>query len=124
MYLTPQDYATITTKDPVEATEPRCKYASQLLDARIGAHPRNSEGWKLNLSALLPHQVEAVKTWCAWLVAYLADNNDKAPSASSISLGRFSVTKSGTQHIIPEELSFADSVLIDSGLVNRRVRLS
>jgi len=120
MYLTAEEYNEITGRDIEEATDARLKRASMLLDARIGYHKRGSDGWKLELDDLPGNQTDAAKEWVAQMVIFLADNNDQAPSAASISLGRFSVTEHGQQEqLIPEEMNLADMILESSGLVNR-----
>jgi hypothetical protein len=125
MYITSAQYKDITTRPEAEATEARIKKASLLLDARIGHYERNAEGWKLDLDGLTNHQKLAVRDWTAWMIAYLFDNNDQAPTTASISLGRFSVTEHGQKgKTIPEELNWSDMMLEDSGLINRHGKLT
>jgi hypothetical protein len=125
MYLTATEYENITGSDASEATENRLKRACLLLDARIGYYERDDDGWKLDPDGLANYQSDIVKEWVAWMVAFLALNNDQAPSAASVSLGRFSVTEHGQQgKIIPEQLGLVDAMLDDSGLVNRRTTLT
>ena len=137
MYLTAEEYEEITGKPEEEATEQRLKYASQLLDSRIGdrfrkrglpypfedqfRYPQDQE-FTLEMDRLYTYQKDAVKSWVAWMVSYLAENNDQAPSTASVSLGRFSVTHS-EQSIIPESMRMADAVLASSGLVSRKVKV-
>ncbi len=125
MYITPVEYQEITGRDKAEAIAGRIKLATQLLDARIGPRERDiMTGLKLDLDTLLLHQKDAVKAWCAHMIAYLVDNGDKAPTTETLSLGRFSVTEHGQKEsIIPEELGFADSILAASGLINRKAMM-
>ena len=124
-YLTDLEYNRLTDRSRAEATAARIRRASMLLDARIGNHIRDEEtGMKLDVESLPAHQSSAVKEWVAQMVAYLFDNGDSAPSAASITLGRFSVTEHGQQgRILPESLGFADALLISSGLVQRGVQM-
>lgn len=93
-----------------------------LLDARIGNYSVNEDGWKLDLTILPSHQLNAVKEWMAQMVAFLYENSDVAPSSASVSLGRFSVTEHGQKGtLIPESLGFVDSLLVSSGLIRRGV---
>lgn len=134
MYLTAQEYEEITGKPKEEATEQRLTYASQLLDVRIGnRYTRRGRGhslpnngrWKLNLDDLYEYQKDAVKSWVAWMVSFLSENNDQAPSTASVSLGRFSVTEHGQQgSVIPESMRLADAQLVSSGLVSRKVKMA
>lgn len=122
-YLTVNEYNDVTGRSQVEATDFRIKKASMLLDARIGNYiPDEKTGMKLDVESLPAYQSNAVKAWVAQMVAYLYDNNDSAPSAASITLGRFSVTEHGQQgRILPESLGFVDALLVSSGLVRRGV---
>jgi|GEM_PF-2504815 len=123
MYLTAAEYAQITGRDESEATTARLKRASLLLDSRIGYYTR-TDGWKLDLDGLAVHEKSAVQEWVAQMVAFLTDNNDLAPSAASISLGRFSVTEHGQKgQLMPEELNLADAMLDAAGVINRNVIL-
>lgn len=126
MYITAQEYMAITGRDESEAIAGRLKIATQLLDARIGPRSRDIiTGLKLAVADLPAHQQDAVKTWCAQMVAFLVDNDDKAPSTKSLQLGRFSVTEHGQrEQVIPEEIAFADSILATSGLITRAVSMS
>ena len=123
MYLTSNEYSEITGRLEAEATKQRIKLASMLLDARIGNYIHNSDGWKLDLTTLENFKSNAVKQWVAYMIAYLFDNNDEAPVSSSVTLGRFSAGMGSErkQAVLPEQLNFADSVLISSGLVIRGV---
>ena len=121
-YITAAEYAQITGRDSTEATDARLKRASMLLDARIGNYLVNEDGWKLDLTILPSHQLNAVKEWMAQMVAFLYENSDTAPSSASVSLGRFSVTEHGQKGtLIPESLGFVDSLLVSSGLIRRGV---
>ena len=124
-YLTANEYNSITGRPQSEAPDSRIKRASLLLDARIGNYlPDKITGMKLDTEHLPVFQSNAVKEWVAQMVAFLYENNDAAPSTSSITLGRFSVTEHGQQgKILPEPLIFADTLLASSGLIRRGVRL-
>ena len=124
-YLTDLEYNQMMDRPQAEATAARIRRASMLLDTRIGNYvPDEKTGMKLDVENLPAHQSSAVKEWVAQMVAYLFDNGDSAPSAASITLGRFSVTEHGQQgRILPESLGFADALLISSGLVQRGVRM-
>lgn len=126
MYITPEEYAEITNRDATEAIPGRIKIATQLLDARIGPWERDIiTGLKLDVANLPAHQRDAVKAWCAEMIAYLADNGDKAPTTETITLGRFSVTEHGQKtSLVPEEMWFVDSILVSSGLINRKVKMT
>ena len=123
MYITASEYSEITDRPQEEATIGRIRRASQLLDARIGNHAPNwKTGFKLDLKSLPAVQQNAVKEWVAQMVIYFHENNDAAPSAASVSLGRFSVTNPGQQgKVLPEQLNLADAILVNSGLVRRGV---
>jgi len=122
-YITAAEYNEITERPQAEATNSRIKHASALLDARIGNYfPDPTTGLKLHLDDLSQAQKDAVKEWVARAVAFLIDNNDAPPSAASISLGRFSVQSSQNQGL-PDALSFADSILVSSGLIKRAVNI-
>ena len=124
MYITATEYATITGRDSSEAPAVRRKRASLYLDARVGYYERNDDGYKLDLDGLTNYQKSAAQEWVAWMVAFLTDNNDSAPSASSLSLGRFSVTEHGQRNqLVPEGMNLSDALLISSGLVNKAVAL-
>lgn len=122
-YITAEEYGVITGRPQAEATVARIKRASLLLDARIGNYiPDPDTGRKLDLGSLPQHQQDAVREWVAQMVAFLYDNNDSAPSSSSISLGRFSVTEHGQRgQAMPERMNLADTILVSSRLVRRHV---
>jgi len=124
-YITAVEYSTLTGRPVAEATDVRINRASMLLDARIGNYPPNiTTGWKLDLDDLLINQEKAVQEWIAYMIAYLYDNDDSAPSAASLRLGRFSVTEQGQQgQKMPERLGFAEALLASSGVIKRGVAL-
>lgn len=126
MYITPEEYAEITGRDATEAIPGRIKMATQLLDARIGPRERDIiTGLKLDLATLPVRQRDAVKAWCAEMIAYLVDNGDKAPTTETVTLGRFSVTEHGQKtSLVPEEMWFVDSILVSSDLINRKVKMT
>lgn len=120
MYISSREYSSITFRHQAEATDARIKRASLLLDARIGNYLPGEDGWKLNLDKLSGQRKNVVKEWVAQMVAFLSENNDVAPSAASISLGRFSVTEHGQKgQLIPEQMNLADAVLVGSGIIRR-----
>lgn len=126
MYITDAEYHEITGRDASEAIAGRIKLATQLLDARIGPRERDiMTGLKLDVDTLPVHQKDAVKAWCAHMIAYLVDNGDKAPTTETLSLGRFSVTEHGQKEtLVPEEVAFADAILASSGLITRAVKMA
>jgi hypothetical protein len=122
-YITAAEYNSITGRTKAEATSGRITRACLLLDARIGNYPPDATtGWKLDMDDLTVHQERAVHEWVAFMIAFLYDNDDVAPSAASLTLGRFSVTEHGQQgNLLPERLGFVDTILISSGLIKRGV---
>ncbi len=122
-YITAEEYNSIIERPQDEATDVRIRRASQLLDARIGNYlPDKDTGRKLNLDNAPKHQKDAVKEWTAQMVSFLFDNGDAAPSAASLSLGRFSVTEHGQKgQVLPERMNLVDSILVSSGIVRRGV---
>ena len=133
MYITPTEYNTITGRDSAEATTIRITLSSKLLDSRIGNYPIfENIGYKINSSwqveedgvntTLTKSKKDAVQMWVAQMVSFLYDNNDTPPtSESGVSLGRFSVNGSSNISNIPDEVKYADSILISSGIINRKV---
>ena len=122
MYINEAEYGKITDRPYTEATGARIQMASMLLDSRIGNHPILTTGYKLNVSTLPVVQKNAVQTWVACMVAFLTDNNDTAPSGASVTLGKFSVVENQqSKNLLPEELGFADSILVSSGVIKRGV---
>jgi hypothetical protein len=125
VYLDADRYAAITGRSQAEYEEPRAEMACQLLDSRIGYYERQDDGWKLDVSALDAHELRAVELWCAWMIAYLKDNNDQPPGMEQITLGRFSVTpNSSDRGLLPSKLRYADQVLKQAGLVNPRAGIA
>ncbi len=126
-YIDPVDYGELTGRPMSEASVSRILRASLLLDARIGNYPLNRSGWKLDVDSMPEKKRMAVKDWVSQMVAFLRDNNDALPSASSISLGRFSVTsaadKSQKGQILPESLLLSDAILVGEGLIRSKVRI-
>ena len=132
-YITATEYNSLTGKDASQATSNRLYMASKLLDSRIGNYPIFEDGWKitsewkvdmdgLNLT-LHTSKIEAVKRWVAAMVSYLFENGDKPPSTGSgVKLGRFSVSgTSSSSTSVPDELSYIDSILVSSGIINLKV---
>lgn len=126
-YITAAEYNQETGRPQAEATDYRLKMASKLLDSRIGLWPEPESGeFKLDLSGseLTGRQIAAVKSWTAWMVAALVDNDDSIQVNESIKLGSFSVTaRDGKNELIPDQLQFADQILVDSRMIRRRVRI-
>lgn len=122
-YITASEYTELTGRDEGEATAARIQSASMLLDARIGNYTRNDDGWKLDITGLKAHEERAVKLWTSQMVAYLYENDDILLPASSLSLGRFSVSESTgeSQGSLPKKLQLADNILVSSGLIQRSV---
>lgn len=135
MYITSTEYNTLTGRPSSEATTVRLTISCKILDSRIGNYPINDDGYKINTinwtvmykgqyQILHQNKIDAVKLWVATMVSYLTDNNNKPPSAANnLKLGRFSVGKSSSSNNskLPGELSYADSILISSGIVNLKV---
>lgn len=132
----------MTGKDEEQATEQRIALACMLLDARLGsrsAHrgriaqldyetvldfPPDRE-WILDMDKLYTYQQSAVKQWVAHMIGYLHDNQDQAPDAATLSLGRFSVSKNADEvSPVPAQLQYADGLLATSRLVKRQVKMS
>jgi len=136
MYITSTEYATLTGRSSAECTTIRLAIACKLLDNRIGNYAIDTNsGYKINGSwqvwdeglnvDLNTNQIAAVKNWVALMIGYLVDSNDTPPSnASSVRLGRFSVNKgnNGNNSLLPESMGFVDSILVSSGLINRKVK--
>jgi len=125
-YLTASEYNTYTGRSVSEALDRRLTMASKLLDTRIGVYSRQTsgdyEGYKLDLDDLFAYQVEAVKTWVAWMVAALYLNNDSPGTFQQIKLGRFSVSEEKSQSDLPDTVLWADYQLKDANLINRRIK--
>jgi hypothetical protein len=128
MYITLDEYNQITNRPITDATESRIRRASFLLDSRIGNYACAYDGWKLDLDnsdSVTEHQAKIVKEWVAFMIAFLVDNNDSAPSRGSVKLGRFSATEDGeASKVIPEALIYSDIILAGSGLIKRKVQLT
>jgi hypothetical protein len=133
MYITSTEYNTLTGRSKSECTNLRLIISCKLLDSRIGNYPTNN-GYKINwidwvviykgqYQTLHQSKIDAVKLWVATMISYLTDNNNKPPSAASnLKLGRFSVGKSNVNNsVLPGEISFADSILVSSGIINHKV---
>jgi hypothetical protein len=73
-------------------------------------------------------QKDAIKLWVAAMITELYNSsNNMAGSGSNVKLGRFSVNKGSSQNnpsqILPQSMGFHDSILIDSGIIARKVEL-
>ena len=127
-YLTDTEYQNRTGRNVSEATSQRIKMASRLLDTRIGNLPRHTsgtyQGWKLDLDELNDYQVDIVKDWVAFMVKALFQSDDSSVAFKSIKLGRFSLSKDEDDGDIPEDLRYADTMLKDAHIINRKVNLS
>ena len=71
-------------------------------------------------------KIDAVKLWTAKMISYLTDNNNNPPSSQkNIKLGRFSIGNNAgaatSNNLIPDEMGYADSILITSGIINRKI---
>lgn len=134
MYINSTEYNTLTGRSSSECTTIRLKIACNLLDSRIGNYAINSDGYKIRsdwtifykgqYQELHQSKIDAVQLWVATMISYLVDNNNNPPSAASnLKLGRFSVGKSTPSNSsnLPSELGFADSILVSSGIINRKV---
>lgn len=134
MYITSTEYNTLTGRPASECTNLRLIISCKLLDSRIGNYPTNQDGYKIRYSdwvimhkgqyqTLHQSKIDAVKLWVATMISYLTDNNNKPPSAASnLKLGRFSVGKSNVNNsVLPGEISFVDSILVSSGIINHKV---
>lgn len=140
MYITSTEYGAITGRPVTEATTYRILVSCKLLDSRIGNYLIQSDGYKINsstwkywwkgvLTDVPLSQKDAVQLWVSQMVAFLTDNNDLPPNKSNnIRLGRFSVGKnmgaSAALGQLPEQLNFADSILVSSGIINRAVKMA
>lgn len=85
----------------------------------------NTSNYKLEVSQA---QKDAVKLWVAGMVTELYNSGSSmSQSGSNIKLGRFSVSKGSSSNnpsqILPASMGFHDSILVDSGIVFRKVEL-
>ncbi len=135
MYITSTEYNTLTGRPAAEATTIRLTMACKLLDGRIGNYAIfNDTGYKITSTwtvwddgldiTLNQAKIDAVKMWVASMISYLVDSGGVPPTTSNnIKLGRFSVGKSNsTSGLVPDELGYVDSILVSSGIINRKVR--
>jgi len=141
MYVTSSEYLTITGRPASEATSIRINISSKLLDSRIGNYPiYDDTGFKIKVNndkfyvfgcgidtEIHISKKQAVQQWVCQMISFLTDNGDKPPSqGDNIKLGRFSVGKSGasnTNSLLPDSMSYVDSLLISSGIINRKVKI-
>lgn len=140
MYITATEYNTIIGRPATEATNYRITVSSKMLDSRIGNYLIQSDGYKINsstwkywwkgvLTDVPTVQKDAVKLWVAQMISFLTDNNNlPANKSNNIKLGRFSVGKNigsgASLGVLPEQMEFADSILISSGIINRAVNMA
>lgn len=73
-------------------------------------------------------QKDAIKLWVAAMITELYNSSSNmAQSGSNVKLGRFSVGKGSSQNnpsqILPQSMGFHDSILVDSGIIYRKVEL-
>lgn len=151
-YITSSEYAALTGRDSSEATSIRIKIASKLLDSRIGNYGIYTNGYKIDTSSstwyvtpifltddrefinvsntnykveVTSGQKEAIKIWIAGMIAELYDSGDISSTEDNLTLGRFSVSKSKNSSgaILPQSMGYYDSILISSGIIERRVGL-
>lgn len=140
MYITATEYNTITGRPASEATTYRITVSSKLLDSRIGNYIIQDDGYKIDsstwkiwwngvLTELPTVQKDGVKLWTAQMISFLTDNNNNPPAkGKDIKLGRFSVDRNSSNTIslnnpLPSEMSFADQILITSGIINKAVKM-
>lgn len=151
-YITSSEYAALTGRDSSEASAIRINLASKLLDSRIGNYGIYQSGWKIDTSSstwyvspiFLPDdrefvnvsntsyknevttgQKEAIQIWVAGMITELYNSDNVASTEDNLKLGRFSVSKSknSSSAILPQSMGYHDSILISSGIVERRVGL-
>jgi hypothetical protein len=148
MYLTATEYNTYTGRSAAEATTIRITTACKMLDSRIGNYQINQDGWKIDSSGdtwyiYLPQQYtyncsplnsiynevttaqkQAIKMWVAGFIEQIVLYGTKPQSNNNIKLGRFSVNNGANNNtqILPQNMGFYDSILISSGIINRRVK--
>jgi hypothetical protein len=135
MYITSSEYANLTGRNSSEATTERINIACKLLDSRIGNYGTNSSGWKINdnssiwyvdvNTALTQDQKDAIKLWVSGMITALYNNSNMSQNSNNVRLGRFSVSKgyNSSQNILPDSMGFHDSILVSSGIINRRIDL-
>lgn len=141
MYITSTEYNTITGRAASEATTYRITVASKLLDSRIGDYLVQVDGYKINsstwkmwicgvLTEISQVKKDAVQLWVSQMVSFLTDNNNLPSSqTNNVRLGRFSIGKnigSGNSNTsqLPDEMSFADGILVSSGIIKRSVSMA
>lgn len=134
MYITAAQYVTLTGRPIAEATTLRIMTACKLLDSRIGNYAIDTTGYKISSTwtvwddgldiTISQAQKDAVQLWVATMISYLVDSSGLPPTTSqNVKLGRFSVGKnSSSGSLLPDEMGFADNILVSSGLINRKVR--
>lgn len=150
MYLTAAEYVTLTGKPIADANTVNIYMACKLLDSRIGNYGELSTGWKIDDTAstwyvqydinnyndlsilqynnkyeVTAGQKQAIKMWVAGMISAIALNGASPNTSKNVKLGRFSVgsgSSSGSQ-IMPESMGYYDSILISSGIINRKVNL-
>jgi len=151
-YITSSEYAALTGRDSSEATSIRINISSRLLDSRIGNYGIYENGWKIDTSSstwyvtsifltddrefinvsntnyrieVTTGQKDAIKIWIAGMITELFNSDDMASNEDNLKLGRFSVTKSKNSSgtILPQSMGYHDSILISSGIIERRVGL-
>lgn len=135
LYITAIEYKSFTGRPRSEATKVRIRISSKLLDSRIGNHGVYDNGWKIkksntiwyvdNTVRLTHDQIIAVKMWVSTMVSCLCDNNNSPVTNKNVKLGRFSVGNSGGgnvfNQVLPEEMNYQDSILLSSGIINRKI---
>jgi hypothetical protein len=85
----------------------------------------NAINYKIEVSAA---QKDAVKLWCAGMITEIYNSGSNlSQSGSNVKLGRFSVGKGSSSNnpstILPQSMGYHDSILIDSGIIARKVEL-
>lgn len=136
MYISAAKYSFLTGRDASEATLMRIRLACKMLDSRIGNHGTNTEGWKIDDSdsdtwyvddytEVTQDQKDSIEMWVAKMIETLYLNGDSPSTSKNVRLGRFSVgAGSSSTNNLPDEMSYYDSILVSSGIINRNIRLN
>ena len=151
-YITSSEYAALTGRDSSEASLIRINIASKLLDSRIGNYGIYQNGQKIDTTsstwyvspiflpddrefvndsntnykvAVTTGQKEAIKIWVSGMITELYNSGNSSSTEDNLKLGRFSVSKSKNSNgaILPQSMGYHDSILISSGIIEKRVGL-
>ena len=125
MYITAQEYADITGRAISEAGDDILRFASLLLDSRLGNTHLHED-----LTGIDDDEKTIVKRWVAYMAANIVDEDaDSDKQEQSVSLGSFSVTYDDDEDVsisagmMPEDMRLVDLALVSTGLVNKRIRV-